>query len=110
MTPAPVSDWLVAIDATMVRAHQHAAGAQKGDRARRQITPSAGPESGWPARSTLACDGAGRPPAFVVTAGNIDDCTRLRQVLDATVSPASGPAGRGPAPATWWPTRDTAPI
>lgn len=39
-------DWLVAIDSTIVRAHQHAAGAQKGDQARRKITPSAGPEAG----------------------------------------------------------------
>lgn len=41
-------DWLVAVDSTIVRAHQHAAGAQKGGRtpARRRITPSADPEAG----------------------------------------------------------------
>lgn len=39
----------------------------------------------------LACDGAGRPLAFVVTAGNINDCTRLRQVLDAICVPRTGP-------------------
>ena len=32
-------DWLVAVDSTIVRAHQHAAGARKGGTTRRQITP-----------------------------------------------------------------------
>lgn len=38
-------DWLVAVDSTVVRAHQHAAGAKKGDQPQtsRQITPSADP-------------------------------------------------------------------
>ncbi|GLX08988.1 hypothetical protein Misp03_59140 [Microbispora sp. NBRC 16548] len=31
----------------------------------------------------LACDGAGRPLAFLVTGGNVNDCTRLQQVLQA---------------------------
>lgn len=41
-------DWVVAVDSTVVRAHQHAAGArQKGPRpASRTITPSAGPAAG----------------------------------------------------------------
>lgn len=39
-------DWLVAVDSTLVRAHQHAAGAKKGTEAgtNRKITPSADPE------------------------------------------------------------------
>ena len=38
-------DWLVAVDSTVVRAHQHAAGAKKGDQPQTslQITPSADP-------------------------------------------------------------------
>jgi transposase len=39
-------DWLVSVDSTIVRAHQHAAGARKGGRgkrAKRTITPSADP-------------------------------------------------------------------
>ncbi|GAA4568629.1 hypothetical protein GCM10023193_50540 [Planotetraspora kaengkrachanensis] len=38
-------DWLVAVDSTVVRAHQHAAGAKKGGQIQtsRQITPSADP-------------------------------------------------------------------
>jgi transposase len=38
-------DWLVSVDSTVVRAHQHAAGAKGGPakRAKRRITPWAGP-------------------------------------------------------------------
>jgi transposase len=36
-------DWLVAVDSTIVRAHQHAAGARKGGPGRRRITPSDDP-------------------------------------------------------------------
>ena len=39
-------DWLVAVDSTIVRAHQHAAGARKGGPARRQITPWDDPAEG----------------------------------------------------------------
>lgn len=36
-------EWLVSVDSTVVRAHQHAAGARKGGSA---VRPSAGPEAG----------------------------------------------------------------
>lgn len=42
-------DWLVSVDSTIVRAHQHAAGARKGGSAKpakRRITPWADPEEG----------------------------------------------------------------
>lgn len=42
-------DWIVSVDSTIVRAHQHAAGARKKGRdaaANRSITPSAGPVAG----------------------------------------------------------------
>ncbi len=40
-------DWLVAVDSTIVRAHQHAAGARKGGATgRRPITPSDDPGAG----------------------------------------------------------------
>jgi transposase len=40
-------DWLVSVDSTIVRAHQHAAGAKKGarKRAKQKITPSDDPEA-----------------------------------------------------------------
>jgi transposase len=39
------TDWLVSVDSTVVRAHQHAAGGKKGRsiRTKRVITPSADP-------------------------------------------------------------------
>lgn len=38
-------DWLVSVDSTVVRAHQHAAGAKGGERKpANRYTPSAGPE------------------------------------------------------------------
>lgn len=43
-------EWLVSVDSTIVRAHQHAAGARKGGSGPRD---SAGPEAASPARSTL---------------------------------------------------------
>lgn len=39
-------DWLIAADSTIVRAHQHAAGARKRGAARRRITPSDDPVAG----------------------------------------------------------------
>lgn len=38
----------------------------------------------------LACDGHGRPLAFVLTAGNINDFTRFTQVLAGTWMPKPG--------------------
>lgn len=48
-------DWVVAVDSTIVRAHQHAAGArQKGLRlVSRTTMPSDAPVADWPSRSTL---------------------------------------------------------
>ncbi|MEU0029728.1 IS5 family transposase [Streptomyces sp. NPDC006335] len=72
-------DWMVVcVDSTTVRPHQHAAGARKGGcgRARR----SAGPA--WlTTKIHLACDGQGRPLAFTITAGNVNDCTQFEQVM-----------------------------
>jgi hypothetical protein len=39
-------DWLVSVDSTIVRAHQHAAGAKRGSKKRiNRITPSDDPEA-----------------------------------------------------------------
>ncbi|SCG01194.1 Transposase DDE domain-containing protein, partial [Streptomyces sp. DconLS] len=54
-----------------------------------------GPEKGqdWPGEAIgrsrgglttkihLACDGQGRPLAFTITAGNVNDCTQFEQVM-----------------------------
>lgn len=58
-------DWLVSVDSTAVRAHQHAAGARKGG------IPALGrSRGGLTSKIHLACDALGRPLAFTVTGGN----------------------------------------
>ncbi|GGU87436.1 hypothetical protein GCM10010211_62140 [Streptomyces albospinus] len=61
-------NWAVSVDSTIVRAHQHAAGARKkGPRpASRTTMPSAGPGAGSPQRSVLLPTTAvGRWPSFL---------------------------------------------
>ncbi|MFH9642884.1 IS5 family transposase [Streptomyces globisporus] len=80
-------DWLVSVDSTIVRAHQHAAGARKGGR-----DPALGrSRGGLTSKIHLACDGRGRPLAFVVTGGNTNDCTRFTAVIEAIRVPRIGP-------------------
>ncbi|MHB9756503.1 IS5 family transposase [Streptomyces sp. BYX5S] len=76
-------DWLVAVDSTLVRAHQHAAGAKKGGRAGDEPADHALGRSrgGLTTKLHLACDGRGRPLAFVLTGGNRNDCTQFEQVM-----------------------------
>ncbi|MEE1801824.1 hypothetical protein PUR57_24555 [Streptomyces sp. JV176] len=38
----------------------------------------------------LACDGLGRPPGFVLSGGNADDCTRFEQVRGSISVPGAG--------------------
>lgn len=38
----------------------------------------------------LACDGSGRPLAFVLTGGNTNDCTQFTAVMDAIRVPRTG--------------------
>ncbi|MFG2836502.1 IS5 family transposase [Streptomyces zaomyceticus] len=81
-------EWLVSVDSTVVRAHQHAAGARKGG----QCDPALGrSRGGLTSKIHLACDGLGRPLAFVVTAGNTNDCTRFTAVMEAIRVPRIGP-------------------
>ncbi|MFC9730847.1 IS5 family transposase [Streptomyces roseolus] len=80
-------EWLVSVDSTVVRAHQHAAGARKGGR-----DPALGrSRGGLTSKIHLACDGRGRPLAFVVTGGNTNDCTRFTAVMEAIRVPRTGP-------------------
>lgn len=79
-------DWLVSVDSTAVRAHQHAAGARKGG------SPALGrSRGGLISKIDLACDALGRPLAFTVTGGNTNDCTQLTAVMDAIRMPRLGP-------------------
>ncbi|MFJ7258255.1 IS5 family transposase [Streptomyces sp. NPDC098085] len=79
-------DWLVSVDSTAVRAHQHAAGARKGGSS--ALGRSRG---GLTSKIHLACDALGRPLAFTVTGGNTNDCTQFTAVMDAIRVPRLGP-------------------
>ncbi|MCW8123339.1 MULTISPECIES: IS5-like element IS1650 family transposase [Streptomyces] len=74
-------DWtVVCVDSTTVRAHQHAAGAPK----KGQDWPGEAlgrSRGGLTTKIHLACDGEGRPLAFTLTAGNVNDCTQFEQVM-----------------------------
>lgn len=55
-----------------------------------------------------ACDGSGRPLAFVLTGGNANDCTQCTAVMDAIRVPRTGPgldAGASLTPSRSGPTR-----
>ncbi|MEV4944085.1 IS5 family transposase [Streptomyces zaomyceticus] len=80
-------EWLVSVDSTVVRAHQHAAGARKGGR-----DPALGrSRGGLTSKIHLTCDGRGRPLGFVLTGGNINDCTRFTAVMETIRVPRIGP-------------------
>ncbi|MFD9284775.1 IS5 family transposase [Streptomyces mirabilis] len=81
-------DWLVSVDSTVVRAHQHAAGAPK----RGLRSPGLGrSRGGLTSKIHLACDGAGRPLAFTLTGGNTNNCTQFTAVMEAIRVPRIGP-------------------
>ncbi|MGA5411229.1 IS5 family transposase [Streptomyces lavendulocolor] len=84
-------EWTVAVDSTINRAHQHAAGAQ-GPRAgtnrkiratRRRARPSADPGGGLTTKAHLAVDGRGLPLSITLTPGNVNDATAFGQALDS---------------------------
>ncbi|MGA5221585.1 IS5 family transposase [Streptomyces koyangensis] len=81
-------EWLVSVDSTVVRAHQHAAGARKGGLRDPALGRSRG---GLTSKIHLVCDGRGRPLGFVVTGGNTNDCTRFTAVMEAIRVPRIGP-------------------
>ncbi|MFI5534339.1 IS5 family transposase [Kitasatospora sp. NPDC051853] len=81
-------DWLVSVDSTIVRAHQHAAGARKKGPTNQALGRSRG---GLTSKIHLAVDGLGRPLAFVLTGGNTNDCTWFTTLMDAIRVPRTGP-------------------
>ncbi|WP_434091015.1 IS5 family transposase [Streptomyces goshikiensis] len=80
-------EWVVSVDSSIVRAHQHAAGAGK----RGLRNPALGrSRGGLTSKIYLACDGSGRPLAFALTGGNTNDCTQFTTVMDAIRVPCLG--------------------
>ncbi|MFD0723774.1 IS5 family transposase [Streptomyces globosus] len=86
-------DWTVSVDSTVVRAHQHAAGARKrGDPLRRAADHALGrSRGGLSTKVHLAADGDARPLAFTITAGQAGDAPAFETVMSRIRVPRSGP-------------------
>ncbi|WP_425574715.1 transposase [Nonomuraea africana] len=81
-------DWLVSVDSTVVRAHQHAAGARKGaPQPRTRTLPRWADQQNSPG---LRCPGASAR-FHPSRAGNTDDCTQFTAAMDAIRVPRPGP-------------------
>ncbi|MFD8795276.1 IS5 family transposase [Streptomyces vinaceus] len=78
-------DWVVAVDSTIVRAHQHAAGARpKGAPAGEPSDHALGrSRGGLTTKIHLAADSSCRPLAFVLTPGQAGDAPAFTQVMAA---------------------------
>ncbi|MFI8266679.1 IS5 family transposase [Streptomyces sp. NPDC085665] len=86
-------DWTVSVDSTVVRAHQHAAGASK----RGRPTPASADHAlgrsrgGLSTKVHLAADGGARSLAFTVTAGQAGDAPAFETVMARIRVPRTGP-------------------
>ncbi|WNE97110.1 IS5 family transposase [Streptomyces luomodiensis] len=86
-------DWLVQIDSTIVRAHQHAAATgRKGGGIGDEPDDHALGRSrgGLTTKIHLACDGKGRPLAILVTPGQRHDSVCARPLLERIRVPRTG--------------------
>ncbi|WYB33149.1 IS5 family transposase [Streptomyces sp. SM1P] len=93
-------EWTVAVDSTVNRAHQHAAGARgKGDvdgdeledPGRSQACQALGrSRGGLTTKVHLVVDGRGLPLSIVLTPGNVNDATAFADVLDGVRTPRAG--------------------
>ncbi|WP_229917627.1 IS5 family transposase [Streptomyces canarius] len=87
-------DWTVSVDSTVIRAHQHAAGARKrgaarsGESADHALGRSRG---GLSTKLHLAADGGARPLAFTITAGQAGDAPAFETVMSRIRVPRTGP-------------------
>ncbi|WP_410002565.1 IS5 family transposase [Streptomyces sp. PBH53] len=86
-------DWTVSVDSTVVRAHQHAAGALKrGPQAETSPDHALGrSRGGLSTKVHLAADGRARPLAFTVTAGQAGDAPAFVTVMSRIRVPRTGP-------------------
>src|SRR5215210_7077392 len=73
-------DWAVHfVDGTVIRAHQHAAGAQEGDPEAEALGRSRG---GFSTKVHLRAEGGGRPLTLVLTPGQQHEATVFEQLLE----------------------------
>ncbi|MGW2100389.1 IS5 family transposase [Streptomyces olivaceoviridis] len=87
-------DWTVSADSTVIRAHQHAAGARKRGPARsgEPADHALGRSRGGPSTKVhLAADGGARPLAFTITAGQAGDAPAFETVMSRIRVPRTGP-------------------
>ncbi|MEW2266070.1 IS5 family transposase [Streptomyces sp. NPDC047853] len=88
-------DWLVQIDSTIVRTHQHAAatGRKRGGTGKDEPDDHALGRSrgGLTTKIHLACDGKGQPLAILVTPGQRHDSVCARPLLERIRVPRTGP-------------------
>ena len=122
--------WTVAVDATVVRAHQHAAGARRpppadvdparlapaelsapvrargaaNDKNREALGRSRG---GLTSKIHLLADLRCRPVARLTSAGQRHDSLALVPLMDSVASPGRARDGRGPGPGGSWAIRRT---
>ncbi|MEV0305921.1 IS5 family transposase [Streptomyces prasinus] len=87
-------DWLVQIDSTIIRAHQHAAatgrkGGGTGDEPDDHALGRS--RGGLTTKVHLACDGQGRPLALLITPGQRHDSVCAQALLDKIRVPRTGP-------------------
>jgi len=94
-------EWEVSVDDTVVRAHQHVAGARRkpAEDAKGLLNPEdealGRSRGGFSTKLHLACDGKGRPLSVVVTAGQRNGSTQLERLLDGVRVPRpEGSPGR----------------
>ncbi|MFB7760551.1 IS5 family transposase [Streptomyces xiamenensis] len=86
-------DWVIAVDSTIVRAHQHAAGARKkGPRPASRDHALGRSRGGLTTKIHLAADSRCRPLAFVLTSGQAGDAPAFAQVMNQLRVPR--PTGR----------------
>jgi transposase len=89
-------DWAVHfVDATVIRAHQHAAGAKEGDPATEALGRSQG---GLSTKVHLRAEGGGKPLTLVLTPGQCHEATAFEQLLEqgAVRRPGRGRPRRRP--------------
>ncbi|WP_435854792.1 IS5 family transposase [Streptomyces longwoodensis] len=87
-------EWLVQIDSTIVRAHQHAAATGRKGGGHRPDEPDdhalGRSRGGLTTKIHLACDGKGRPLAILVTPGQRHDSVCARPLLERIRVPRTG--------------------